>query len=391
MANGITLSHIDSRLRQIFDNDSPFGGLAIILMGDFFQLPPVGGKPLFHYAVNEIKEKDSGTPLHVGSKLFNDFEMISLTNQYRSEDPDHTALIQKLRDTTLQNPVDDDVINSLKVLTSEDVDEDNSWLDAPIIVCSNKERHALNLSQAKRFAIKNGVPILRWKHGLTASAAGLDDIAQDLLYENEPVLTGLFVQGAPALLSRNMNPMNGLANGSPLELHSITLCPDDDPEEVNNRIRNASPGDFVDIPPPLSVNVKCNTVDATKWSDEHTLVPGQVVIPLISQSHQNNKIEFGNNGVIIRYKSYMHELGFALTFHKIQGQTVNRIILDLNNRPNQLGKLNFFGFYVGISRVKFGKNLRILPRQPYASFSHLKRLKPDPNLKEWLDQVHKAN
>jgi hypothetical protein len=42
MANGITLSHIDSRLRQIFDNDSPFGGLAIILMGDFFQLPPVG-------------------------------------------------------------------------------------------------------------------------------------------------------------------------------------------------------------------------------------------------------------------------------------------------------------------------------------------------------------
>lgn len=87
----------------------------------------------------------------------------------------------------------------------------------------------------------------------------------------------------------------------------------------------------------------------------------------------------------------MHELRFALTIHKFQGQTVIRIILDLNNRPNQLGKLNFFGFYVGISRAKFGKNLRVLPRQSYAYFSHLKRLKPDPNLKEWLDQVHKAN
>lgn len=49
MISTIMLYQIDARLREAFPENQkqPFGGISVVLMGDFAQLVPVTGKPLY--------------------------------------------------------------------------------------------------------------------------------------------------------------------------------------------------------------------------------------------------------------------------------------------------------------------------------------------------------
>ena len=48
MVGQVVFTMIDKRLRQIFNNDRPFGGISVILVGDLFQLKPVFSTPLYY-------------------------------------------------------------------------------------------------------------------------------------------------------------------------------------------------------------------------------------------------------------------------------------------------------------------------------------------------------
>lgn len=76
-----TFSFLDKIGRDIRGVDKPFGGIRLLVVGDFFQLPPVNGDYAFKY-----DEWDNC--FHYA---------INLTNIYRSKDDNLTKILQRIR------------------------------------------------------------------------------------------------------------------------------------------------------------------------------------------------------------------------------------------------------------------------------------------------------
>ena len=388
MLDPIMLCHANTRLQQIFGNDNPFGGLLVVLVGDFFQLKPVGADAFFVASTKELTDNLLGTPYEIGRDLIVKYKMITFKHQYRSLDGAHTGNINRMRDPTVPDPINEAVINSLKVLSREDFENDPSWAFATIAVCSNQERNSINATQIINFAKANGLPVVKWYKKLNVRKIELPESLHYILQEDEPRLTAYFVPGAPILLTDNLNPSSGLANGTPAFLHSLTFHTTAERQTFNNLIRNAQAGEEITIDPPYAVNVSLPHIHHETWLQKHLSISSEeVVIPLLVESHVDNIVKVNDQNIY--FNAHMYDLAFSLTYHKTQGQTKDKIILDLNYRPGHMGNVNFHGMYVGFTRVNFADNIRILPCQDNNNFKHLLDLKPDKALIDWLNNIEK--
>jgi len=89
MMHDYNLDMVDEAMRLIRENDKPFGGIQVILVGDFFQLPPV-------------KQGGSGNFV-VFSKVWKrmNVKVCYLEEQFRQDDADLQDILNAMRDGTL--------------------------------------------------------------------------------------------------------------------------------------------------------------------------------------------------------------------------------------------------------------------------------------------------
>jgi hypothetical protein len=371
MVSAALLVSIDTRLRDWFDGALPFGGLAVIIMGDFFQLPAVQGSLL------------NVTPTSQAGLIFGLFKRLDFNDQCRSAlDPHHAKRLEFFRNPGLsERPIQaSGILDHLALLSKDDVDQDPEWYDAPVVVTENLSRHYVNKAQVVRDAKRTGQPVLTWKNALDPRAQSLFDRASQIhnvpvhqLLEKYPETSSYFIVGARVMLRDNLMTEKCISNGTTCLLHSITFDPSLGDTIINEeftRISQAAPGAILELNHvPYSVNVLLKE-SIRSWDPTETLDPTQVVIPLVLNKkkprefkslgrHASSVANHNVKSKKLAYYDFGFELAYAITYHKIQGQTISKLILDLNGCNTSV--LSLQAFYVGLSRVRVGKDIRILP------------------------------
>ena len=141
----------------------------------------------------------------------------------------------------------------------------------------------------------------------------------------------------------------------------------------------------------MSVNISFRAPDSG-WNDTETLIQDEVVIPILESPSlipfvaMSMKIQGQGKsqflaGVKPSFYTFPVDMAFAVTYHKMQGRTVPAVILDMSSTGTGAA-VTVPAIYVGVSRVRRGEDIRILPLSA-ENRVRLKGLKFNDTLVKW--------
>jgi ATP-dependent DNA helicase PIF1 len=361
---------MDQMLRAARDNDQPFGGIQLIVFGDFCQLPPV--KPHQHcYKCGREREgiilrgrgrgrkgekvwvcskhgeiKDSNKMWVFESKTWElmEFAYLPLSKGHRQADQRFLAVLDRLRhgkpfrssDITLLLEHPSDATNAVQLVSQR--------VQAQSINNNRFNSHELRDAQSLRYECRDD---FKWQ---TAAHPELADINQNIEAALNQHPYEQFVRlkvGQPVILQKNLDVEKGLVNGSQGII--INFVPYDQAEQSRDlttdggeiaQLRRNNVLDFIlgqgypsipvvkfnDVDEPATVYPDCS-ISERGFKKPHSLLM-RTQIPLLS--------------------------GWAMTIHKAQGMTLDRAIVHLDHCW-QSGMA-----YVALSRVKNLVGLKVL-------------------------------
>ncbi|XP_023815259.2 uncharacterized protein LOC101163383 isoform X1 [Oryzias latipes] len=298
------LIYIHGRLRQIKQTGdfSPFGKVSIIAVGDFYQLPPVRGKPLY-------AEKSE---LNLWSMCF---KVVELTEIVRQKDQAFAQMLNRLRTRTKDTKL---LPSDVQMLKQCETGEDSTALH---IFPTNAQVFQHNLEQLKitcedfcEIVAEDFIPSK--ETGKLQLMSGHHKKVKNSCLE-ERLLLGV---NARVMLCKNLDITDGLVNGA---------C------GIVTHIESYTEGGF-----PKYVYVKFDDEEIGKIARRTCAkadLPGSTAI-------EPEEERVSQKGGMRR--QFPLKLAWACTVHKVQGLTVDQAVVSFN-KIFAAGQV-----YVALSRVR---------------------------------------
>ena len=333
------IHRMDMCLRQITGIDKPFGGLIILMLGDFGQLGPVEATSIptavvdfCQYASSEDKNKyvskeitrlknkmknqknnsnnypsksrkakskfsatsathefkfrcNEGHPYKKGIDLLTSAKLFRLTSQKRAQDKIHRKHIQSMFDgekLTFQ------MFEHYKMLNAIDIQKEGSFCEAPILCSTNRERHTINGIMAPIRASGKGVCVIRWPADLKPywEQKPADEYIDNILL-SDPCFWEYFVPGTDGYITDNLSKTLNLVNGTHIRYHSLSFQKNEQKLEFLKLVAETQVGKVLTLPSrlqPETVNVELINLsekERDEWQrSKLSLDANKVIIPL---------------------------------------------------------------------------------------------------------------
>ena len=287
---------IDEVGRKVRRNDTPFGGLQIILVGDFYQLPPVAkGDTMFVF--ESPLWKTLGLTTH------------ELTEIVRQKDPEFQKILNLARRGELTKP-------DLRFLARRmGLDYKSQIIQPTMLFTRRAEVDAINMKHLRQLTTERRtfranlafIPIANTEHYTDKDPFVQGEISKkdrDAPYTSELILA----VGAQVMLITNLEPEAGLVNGSR------------------------------------------GVVVGYEAPDEKEICDTALEVPVVQfRNGDRRKISHASWEVLpgVMRRQIPLKLAYAITIHKSQGATLDCALIDIGGRTFEYGQA-----YVALSRVR---------------------------------------
>ncbi|XP_066928370.1 uncharacterized protein [Clytia hemisphaerica] len=195
--------NIDSRLREIFSSDKPFGGKSVLLCGDLYQLPPIYRDPIY-------KADCSSMQSIVGFELWRSFQMAELTEVMRQRDDiDFVDLLNQVRSGELDEEKEE-------LLKSRFITKDSPDYPANIthIYAENKPVDLYNLQMLEKLPTEKHLILAQDEVPKNLTRSDLNFIENAKARDTGGLARIIEMKvGARVLISKNIDIADRLVNG----------------------------------------------------------------------------------------------------------------------------------------------------------------------------------